>query len=156
MFRIERLNNLHVYLVHINQLLSSLSELKPFFQSFVQNFFCSILHFKGTNYGFFSQISLNLNFRILLPTSYVFWHIKFNLLFQEIIHLLLYRIWFSIDDESTSIIDTGHLIEIFVSISEAPHDVELSIENVLSVASILNSIVNNQLNHNFLSLVTME
>ena len=68
----------------------------------------------------------------------------------------LYRIWLSTDNEGSGVVDAGHLIEVFVGISEASHNVEFSVEDILSVASVLYTVVNNQLNHNFLGLVTME
>ena len=43
MVRIERLNNLHVYLVHIYYFLRLLSKFKPFLQSFVEDLL-SIFH----------------------------------------------------------------------------------------------------------------
>jgi len=43
-----------------------------------------------------------------------------------------------------------------MSICEAPHNVEFGVENIFTMSSILNSIINDQLNHNFLSLITME
>ena len=38
----------------------------------------------------------------------------------------------------------------------AAHHVELSVENVLSVAPVLNTVIYDQLNHNFLGLIAME
>jgi hypothetical protein len=156
MVRIERLNNLHVYLVHIYQFLRLLSELKSFLQSFVEDLLSTIFHFQSTDDSFFCEVALHLNFRVLLPTSYVFWHVEFNLLFKEIVHLLLYRIRLAADDEGAGVIDACHLVEVFVGVGEAAHNVELSIKNILSVASVLHTVVHNQLDHNFLGLVAME
>ena len=156
MVRIKRLNNLHVYLVHIYQFLRLLSELKSFLQGFVQDLLGAVLHFQSTDDRLFCEVALHLNFRVLLPTSYVFWHVEFNLLFKEIVHLLLYRIRLAADDEGAGVIDACHLVEVFVGVGEAAHNVELSIENVLSVASVLHAVVHDQLDHNFLGLVAME
>ena len=133
-----------------------LSELKSFLQGFVQDLLGAVLHFQSTDNRLFCEVALHLNFRVLLPTSYVFWHVEFNLLFQEIVHLLLYRIWLAADDEGAGVIDARHLVEVFVGVGEAAHNVELSIENVLSVASVLHAVVHDQLDHNFLGLVAME
>lgn len=92
----------------------------------------------------------------MFPTSHVFWHVELNLLLEEVIHLLLYWIWLAADHESSSVIDTGHLVEVFVGIGEAAHHVELGVENILSVTSVLNTIVNNQLDHHFLGLIAVE
>ena len=62
----------------------------------------------------------------------------------------------ALDHESPAIINASHLIEVFMGVSEASHHVELSVEDILSVASVLYTVINNQLNHNFLSLVTVE
>jgi len=141
MVRIKRLNNLHVYLVHIYQFLRLLSELKSFLQSFVEDLLSTIFHFQSTDDSFFCEVALHLNFRVLLPTSYVFWHVEFNLLFKEIVHLLLYRIRLAADDEGAGVIDACHLVEVFVGVGEAAHNVELSIKNILSVASVLHTVV---------------
>ena len=133
-----------------------LSEFKSFLQSFVEDLLSTVFHFQSTDDRFFCEVALHLNFRVLLPTSYVFWHVEFNLLFQEIVHLLLYRIWLAADDEGAGVIDARHLVEVFVGVGEAAHNVELSIENVLSVASVLHAVVHDQLDHNFLGLVAME
>ena len=133
-----------------------LSEFKSFLQSFVEDLLSTIFHFQSTDDSFFCEVALHLNFRVLLPTSYVFWHVEFNLLFKEIVHLLLYRIRLAADDEGAGVIDARHLVEVFVGVGEAAHNVELSIENVLSVASVLHAVVHDQLDHNFLGLVAME
>jgi len=141
MVRIKRLNNLHVYLVHIYQFLRLLSEFKSFLQSFVEDLLSTVFHFQSTDDSFFCEVALHLNFRVLLPTSYVFWHVEFNLLFKEIVHLLLYRIRLAADDEGAGVIDACHLVEVFVGVGEAAHNVELSIKNILSVASVLHTVV---------------
>merc|ERR1719329_1904347 len=105
---------------------------------------------------FFCHVTLNLDIRILLPASYVFRHFKLDLFLKELVHLPFNRIRLALSYECTGVINTRHLIEIFVRSSKAAHHVELSVENVFPMASIMNSIIYDQLNHHFFCFLAME
>ena len=117
----------------------------------------SILEFHSPSSGLGSLISLDLDLGILLPAANVIRHIvKGNFFFEELIHLTLDRIGLTLDDESSCVVDAAHVVEILVATGVTSHDPELRIEDVLPVASVLNTIINNQLDHNFLCVFAME
>ena len=100
---------------------------------------------------------MHLNFTVLFPASDVWGHIReVNLFLEEGVHLSLDWIWLARNDKSTSIIDARHLVKILMLTSVGAHDIELGVENILTVASVGNTIVNNKLDHDFLCVITME
>lgn len=140
----------------MNQPLLLFSKLELLFKGLGQSVFSSVLHLQGPHHGLLGQISLHLNFRVLFPGSDTLWHVELNLFLQEDVHLLLYWVHLACYHESSGVVDTGHLVEIFMWVSVAAHHVELSVEDVFSVASILHSIIDNQLDHDFFGLLTVE
>ena len=140
----------------MNQPLLLFSKLEFLLKGLGECIFSSVLHLEGSNNSLFSQVSLHLDFGILFPGSDTFWHVEFDLFLQEDIHLLLYGVHLSGDHEGSGVVDTGHLVEIFMWVGIASHHVELGIENVFSMSPVLHSVVNNQLDHDFLGLLAME
>lgn len=132
------------------------SKLELTFKRLVKYLFCTVFHFKRSNSGLFGHITLNLNFGVLFPAPNVFWHLKFDFFLQESVHLSFDGVRLALGDESSSVVETCHLIKIFVSASKAAHHVELSVENVLTMTSIVHAVVHYQLNHHFLGILTME
>lgn len=100
---------------------------------------------------------MDLNFTVLFPASDVWGHIgKIYLFLEEGVHLSLDWVWFAGNDKSTRIIDARHLVKIFVLASMRSHHVKLRVKNILSVSSVGHTIVNNQLNHDLLCVITVE
>ena len=116
----------------------------------------SIFHLESSDCGFFGDVSLDLNFRVLLPASNIVRHIEGDVLLEEHVHLSLDGIRGSVWHECATIVDDSHRVEVLVLSSGAAHDTELSIENILSVSSVLNSIVNNELKHDLLGHLAVE
>ena len=140
----------------MNEPLLLFSKFELLFQGLVQHFLSSVLHLQGTDNSFLSEVSLNLDLGVLLPRSHALWHFEFDLLFKENVHLLLDGVSLSSHDEGSSVVDTGHLVEVFMQIGEATHHIELGVEDILSVASILHSIIHDELDHNFSGLFAVE
>ena len=140
----------------MNQPLLLFSKLELLLKGLGECVFSSVLHLEGPHYSFLGQVALHLNFGVLFPGSHTLWHIEFDFFFKEDIHLLLYWIDFSGDHEGSGIVDTGHLVEVFMGVGVAPHHVELGIEDVFSMTPVLNAVVNNQLDHDFLGFFAME
>ena len=139
----------------INFILSC-SEFKFPFGSLLKIFFCSIFHFKCSDCGLLGYVTLNLYLRILFPASNLVWHIEDHIFFEELIHLSLNWIWLATCDKSSGVINTCHWVEILVITCVASHNVKLGIENIFSMTSVWNSIVNNKLYQDFFGIVTME
>lgn len=100
---------------------------------------------------------MHLNFTVLFPASDVWGHIrKVYLFLEEGVHLGLDWVWLAGNDKSTGIIDARHLVEIFVLARVRSHNIKLRVENILAVSSVGNTIVNNQLNHDLLCVITVE
>lgn len=133
-----------------------LSKLKLLFQGLVEDLLSAVFHLESSNNSFFREVALNLYFGVLFPGSNTFWHFEFDLFFEEDIHLLLYGICFSGNHKSSCVINASHLVEIFMQVREATHNVEFSIENILSMTSILNTIIYNQLNHDLSGFFAVE
>ena len=140
----------------MNQPLLLFSKLELLLKGLGECVLSSVLHLEGPHDGFLGQVALHLNFGVLFPGPHTLWHIEFHFLFKEDIHLLLYGIDLSSDHEGSGIVDTGHLVEVFMGVGVAAHHVELGIEDVFSVAPVLNAVVNNQLDHDFLGFFAME
>ena len=135
---------------------SKWSKLEFSFRSLFKVLLRAVFHFESSNCSLFGYISLNLYFWVLFPASYFIRHIELNIFFEESIHLFFDWIWFTTCDKCSGIIDTRHRVKIFVVTCVAAHHVKFLIENVFSVSSIRNSIVNNQLDQNFLCVITMK
>lgn len=99
---------------------------------------------------------MNLDFRILFPAPNVFWHVEFYFFLEESVHLALNGIWLALDDKGSGVVNNTHLIEVFVCAGVSSHDVELSIENVFAVTSVVNTIIYNQLDHDLFGIFAME
>lgn len=100
---------------------------------------------------------MNLNFTVLFPASDVWGHIgKIYLFLEEGVHLSFDWVWLAGNYKSSSIIDARHLVKIFVLASVGSHNIELRVENILSMTSVGNTVVNNQLNHDLLCVITVE
>ena len=140
----------------MNQPLLLFSKLEFLLKGLGKCIFSSILHLEGPNNSLLGEVSLDLDFGILFPGSDTFWHIELDLFLQEDIHLLLYGIHLSSHHEGSSVVDTGHLVEIFMRVGIAPHHVELRVEDIFSMSSVLHAVVNNQLDHDFLGLLAVE
>jgi hypothetical protein len=92
----------------------------------------------------------------LFPASHVVWHLELDILLKEGIHLLFDWVWFSLRNESTGVVDCCHCSEVLVISSVAAHGSEFLVENVFAMASVGDSIVDDQLNENSLGVVAME
>ena len=134
----------------------SCSEFKFPFWSLLKIFFCSVFHFECSDCGLLSYVTLNLYLRILFPASNLVWHVEDDIFFEEFIHLSLNWIWLTTCDKSSSVINTCHWVEILVITCVASHNVKLGIENIFSMTSVWNTIINNKLYQDFLGIVTME
>ena len=137
-------------------LLLSCSEFKFPFWSLLKIFFCTILHFERSNCGLLGYVTLNLYLRILFPASNLIWHVEDNIFFEELVHLSLDWIWLTAGDKSSCVIDTCHRIEIFVITSVASHHVEFRIENIFSMTSVWNTVINDKLYQDFLGIIAVE
>ena len=100
---------------------------------------------------------MHLNFTVLFPASDVWRHVgKVNLFLKEGVHLGLDWVWFAGNYKGSSIVDARHLVKIFVLAGVSSHDIKLGVENVLTVASVGYTIVDDQLDHNLLCVIAME
>ena len=88
-------------------------------------------------------MTLDLDFRVLFPASDIHWHvIKGDFLFEELVHLSLNRVLITSLDKGGGVIDARHRIEIFVLARVHTTRAEVIIEQVLSMATVGNTIVN--------------
>ena len=140
----------------MNQPLLLFSKLELLLKGLGKCIFSSILHLEGPNNSFLGEVSLDLDFGILFPGSDTFWHVELDFFLQEDVHLLLYGVHLSGHYEGSSVVDTGHLVEIFMWVGIASHHIELGVEDIFSMSPILHAVVNNQLDHDFLGLLAME
>ena len=101
---------------------------------------------------------MHLDLAVLLPASDVIWHLvgEVDFLLEELVHLPLNRVRLALHHKSAAVVDAGHRVEIFVVAREAAHDVKLGVEYVLTMASILDAVINYQLDHDFLCILAVE
>lgn len=100
---------------------------------------------------------MDLNFTVLFPASDVWGHIgKVDLFLEEGVHLSLDGVWLAGNHEGSGIIDARHLVEILVLAGVRAHHIKLGVENILAMTSVGNTVVNNQLNHDLLCVITVE
>lgn len=95
--------------------------------------------------GFGRLCPLDVNLSVLLPRAHVWVHLYLDRFLEEFIHLEFNRVLVSISDQPTNKVHARHLIIVTMFTSEAPHHLELSIKQVVSVSSVSNTIVNDQL-----------
>ena len=70
---------------------------------------------------------------------------ELNLFFQKQVHLALDRVFLAVTNEGSAEVERGHCVEILVRSTKAAHHAEISVEKVLAVTTVRNSIINDLL-----------
>lgn len=92
---------------------------------------------------FDGAMTLNLNFRVLLPTSNVHGHVvKRDFLLQEFVHLPLNRVFVARLHKRCCVVNASHRVKVFVLAREDAARSEVVIKQVLPVTSVRDAIVN--------------
>ena len=101
---------------------------------------------------------MDLNLAVLFPAAHVVRHLvsKVNLFLEVLVHLSFDGVRLALCNKSTAVVDTAHRIEVLVIGREAAHDIELGVEDVLAVATVLDAVVNDQLNQDFFGILAVE
>ena len=102
-------------------------------------------------------VPLHLYFGVLFPAADVHGHVvKGDLFLQEFVHLTLDRVFITCLDEGGSVVDASHCVEIFVLAREDTTAPKVIIEQVFSMATVGNTVVNKQLKDNLDGLLAVE
>ena len=88
-------------------------------------------------------MALDLDFGVLFPASDIHGHVvKGDLLLEELVHLLLDRVLITRLDKRCGVVDARHRIEVFMLPGVHSAHSEVVVEQVLTVSTIWNAIVN--------------
>ena len=102
-------------------------------------------------------MALHLDFRVLFPATNISGHVvEHNLFLEELVHLTLNRIFITGSYKGGRVVDAGHSVEVLVLTRVDPANSEIIIEQVLAMASVWNTVVDEKLQHNFDGSLTME
>ena len=102
-------------------------------------------------------VPLHLYFGVLFPTADVHGHvIKGDLLLEEFVHLTLNRVLVTCFDEGGSVVDASHCVEVFVLAREHTATSEIVVEQIFAMATVRNTVINEQLENDLNGLLAME
>ena len=102
-------------------------------------------------------MALHLDFRVLFPATNISRHVvEHDFFLEELVHLALNRIFISSSNKGCGIVNAGHRIKVFVLTGVDSANSEIIIEQVLAMASVWNTVVDEKLQHNFDGSLTME
>ena len=91
-------------------------------------------------------MALDGDLGVLHRATDIGWHLwELDLLLEELVHLPLNWILVSVSNESGAEVNDGHGVEVLVLTGEATHNAELWVEEVLTVATVWHTIINNRL-----------
>jgi len=91
-------------------------------------------------------VALDGDLGVLLPATDISGHLgEVDLLLEELVHLPLNWVLVAVSDESSAEVNDGHGVEVLVCTGEATHNAELWVEEVLTVATVWYTIINNGL-----------
>ena len=95
----------------------------------------------------FFTYSLYLPF--LFVAAVILRHFKFNFLFELFRHFLLHHAVLMQSNETSTVINANHALEFPVLTGEAAHGAEFRIEYIFAMATSLDSVVDDQFEHDF-------
>ena len=88
-------------------------------------------------------MTLDLDFRILLPSSYIVWHIiELDFFFEELVHLSFNWVFRARLHKRGCVVNDSHAVKIFVLPRVDATISKVIIKQILSMPSIGNSIIN--------------
>lgn len=94
---------------------------------------------------------------VLLPAAHVVWHLwEVDLLLEERVHLTLNVVLLIVANETSDEVDHSHGLEVVVTTGVAAHSAVLWGEDVLTVATVWDAVVNEALEHDLEGSVAVE
>lgn len=108
-----------------------------------QGLLLAVLESAGPRHRLHCGVSLHHHFVVLSPAEHVGWHFgELDIAFEEVVYLALDRVVLVAGGEAAAEVETSHCDEVFVGAAEAGELFEFGVENVLAVATVLNSVIN--------------
>ena len=122
------------------------SQFELSYDGLLEDLLTSVFESAGAGHSLRGAVALHRDLRVLLPAADVRWHVlELDLFAKEDVHLLFDRVLVTVLHEGSAEVDHTHVVEVLVGARKAAHHAELRIKQVLTVASVGNTVIYNLL-----------